>query len=206
VRVGIDNAILGVITIPYDCTIVRLIWSENMEFRSEQVAARVRAPGEQPNDRLSLHIFLRDILKPENLSGLSRFRRVPGSKFAWEHCDASKWPEEDEKRQRNAQFGIGSGDPIPRISRIEICDTPPKLVLHSVVYCELARVIFPDDEGRITLDNWWNLQGRSRTETETVNGAFWIEAMNELARILDGQSKALADEVWPLPPVTWFGP
>jgi hypothetical protein len=153
--------------------------------------------------RLSLQVFLRDLLRPETMRMVLKFRHVQGHGSVWEHPDIESWPEEDRKLALYRQFDLAKG-PSPRVACIEVRlnDTPPKLVLH----CELERpfelVIAPKGK-HIALTAWWRF-GEDRTVI--VHPAFWSAALQELISLLEGKDTLLTrhgTEVDNLFPVTW---
>lgn len=158
----------------------------------------------QQYDRVSLQVFLRDILRPLSFQTVRNFRRVQDQDAMWEHQDAQTWPQQDRDRELRRQFLDSDHDSPKRIARIEVRldAAPPQLILH----CELERpfelLIAPTGDS-ITLECWWYSHG---DRIVNVHPAFWSAALNELVALLDGTSELLSrngTEINNMFPVTW---
>lgn len=154
----------------------------------------------QKYDPLSIQIFLRDVMMPVYLSELGNFRPVQGHTSAWEHKEAETWPEVDRKYALDGHYRA------PRIARIEVERTGgvPKLRLVGWKNGPIeVAVAWKDDQ--VALQQWWYIP--EKINIDDVHSAFWLEAVDELVRILQGQASVLTSsgiELERLPHVTWW--
>ncbi len=157
----------------------------------------------QQYDRMSLAIFLRDVLKPLTLRAALAFRRVPGNDLVWEHPDINRWPEEDRDLALKRQLGLAN-DPLPRVRRIAVRleNNPPQIVLDCEREQEFKVSLFPKDNC-LELIAWWSWDDK---RTAKVHPAFWRASLGELVSLLDGRVAPLTPdgtEVDNQFPVTW---
>jgi hypothetical protein len=85
----------------------------------------------QKYDRLSLQVFLRDLLRPLTICVAANFRSASGHSSRWEHPNVASWPEEDRELRFKEQFDLVKDPAPPRVASIEVQfnENPPRLVL-----------------------------------------------------------------------------
>lgn len=155
---------------------------------------------DQRYDPFCIQIFLRDLMMPVHLSELGNFRPVQGHASVWEHKEAESWPEVDRKYMRNGHY---RGH---RIARIEVdrSDEVPKLRLVGWNGGPIDVEVGWKD-GKVAQQQWWHIP--EKINTDDVHQAFWLEAVAELMRILEGRASVLTStgiELERLPAVTWW--
>ena len=139
-------------------------------------------------DRVSLQVFLRDILRPLSMKLVTTFRPVPGGTLIWENPDVDRWAGQQQEMQFKVQLGLLSDPAPPRVARIEIHpnEDPPRLVLQ----CERERPfevpIYPKED-RIALRSWWHLD---EERVGIVHPAFWTAAVAELTSLLKAKQRS----------------